>query len=136
MPFSEPTEIIQKPRSFFIYISIISTGWSEIWILGRRDFGLAAAIVGVADLAFLPIDIPPGRNIGGIGKCAQRVREIPLAGGHRPIQKPLSDDTFEPRRIAAGARALPHDEGVSRPQKDEQGAQRNEATPQSSIYGH
>src|ERR1700677_4884248 len=81
-------------------------------ILAAPDLGLAAAIVGVANLALLGINRMPRLDLCTSRADIERIIHGSDIGGHRVMQQPLRDVRFERRRILPSARTLPHDEGI------------------------
>ena len=81
-------------------------------ILAASDLGLAAAVVGMADLALLGVYRMPRLDLCTSRADIERIFHRSEIGRYRVMQQPLRDVRFKRRRILASARAFPHDEGV------------------------
>ena len=81
-------------------------------ILAAADLGLAAAVIGVTQLALAAVHLVPGGDIRAARGGAQRILHRPEAGGHGVMQQPLRDARLQRGRIFPRARAFPDDEGV------------------------
>ena len=55
-------------------------------ILAAADFGLPAAVISVAQLALLAVNLVSSGYVGAVGERAERILHLPEARGHRLVK--------------------------------------------------
>src|SRR5579862_8956419 len=88
-----------------LYIRAAQVRWP--WILAAADLALAAAIVRMADLALLGVNLVAGFDLRTARADIEGIFRGAKARRHGEVQEPLRNVGLERRRILASARALP-----------------------------